>query len=220
NGVTLAAGRTLTIRLYFSSGSTSAGRYAMLKDMVVKGVAATLSPVPLQLLSFDGAVEGQHAKLWWRTTNEVNTSHFVIERSSDGRTFTAIGRITSRNMTTLNDYAFTDSAIISGRTYYRLRMVDNDETFKYSAVISIEVKNPSIVAVYPNPAQSTIWVSHPAAGKGTIQIFTANGIKVKELNIVPGTVQTSITISSLSNGQYFVRYSGDKEKATLSFLKQ
>ncbi|RAK63814.1 pectinesterase family protein [Hymenobacter edaphi] len=36
-GVTLTAGQTLTFRLYYSCGSTSAGRYAMLKNVYVTG---------------------------------------------------------------------------------------------------------------------------------------------------------------------------------------
>ncbi|WP_426058822.1 pectinesterase family protein [Hymenobacter sp. B1770] len=37
SGVTLATGQTLTIRLYFACNSSSAGRYALLKDVVLKG---------------------------------------------------------------------------------------------------------------------------------------------------------------------------------------
>jgi pectinesterase len=39
SGVQLMNGQTMTIRLYYSCGSTSAGRYAMLKDVVAKGQA-------------------------------------------------------------------------------------------------------------------------------------------------------------------------------------
>ena len=42
-GVTLLAGQTLTLRLYFACGSSSAGRYALLKNVVVKGAAATVA---------------------------------------------------------------------------------------------------------------------------------------------------------------------------------
>ncbi|WP_144885375.1 pectinesterase family protein [Lacibacter cauensis] len=38
-GVTLTEGQTLSVRLYFSCGSTSAGRYAQLKDVIAKGIA-------------------------------------------------------------------------------------------------------------------------------------------------------------------------------------
>lgn len=37
-GITLTEGQTLTVRLYYSCGSTSPGRYAQLKDVIVKGV--------------------------------------------------------------------------------------------------------------------------------------------------------------------------------------
>ncbi|TGE25944.1 T9SS type A sorting domain-containing protein [Hymenobacter aquaticus] len=42
-GVQLAAGQTLTIRLYYASGSSSAGRYALLRDFRVVGQASTTS---------------------------------------------------------------------------------------------------------------------------------------------------------------------------------
>jgi len=40
-GVTLAAGKTLTIRLYFACGSSSAGRYATIENVIVKGLATS-----------------------------------------------------------------------------------------------------------------------------------------------------------------------------------
>ena len=43
-GVALAAGQTLTIRLYYSCGSSSAGRYAVLRDVLVKGAATSAAP--------------------------------------------------------------------------------------------------------------------------------------------------------------------------------
>jgi hypothetical protein len=43
SGVTLAAGKTLTVRLYFSCGSGSAGRYAKVKDVYLKGYAKDLA---------------------------------------------------------------------------------------------------------------------------------------------------------------------------------
>jgi pectin methylesterase-like acyl-CoA thioesterase len=42
-GVTLAAGQTLTIRLYWACGSTGTPRYALLKNVVVKGAATTIT---------------------------------------------------------------------------------------------------------------------------------------------------------------------------------
>ena len=44
-GVTLQAGKTLTLRVYFSCGSTSAGRYAKLKDVFFKGFSTNTTGV-------------------------------------------------------------------------------------------------------------------------------------------------------------------------------
>jgi pectin methylesterase-like acyl-CoA thioesterase len=43
NGVYLNAGQSLTVRLYYSCNSSSAGRYALLKDVVLKGQAGVVS---------------------------------------------------------------------------------------------------------------------------------------------------------------------------------
>lgn len=45
-GVTLEAGQSMQFRLYFSCGSSSPGRYAMLKDVRVVGEATDLSALP------------------------------------------------------------------------------------------------------------------------------------------------------------------------------
>ncbi|GAB3876540.1 hypothetical protein GCM10028824_34270 [Hymenobacter segetis] len=42
-GTTLAAGQTLTIRVYFGCASSSSGRYALLKDVVLKGQASVVT---------------------------------------------------------------------------------------------------------------------------------------------------------------------------------
>jgi hypothetical protein len=42
-GVVLPAGQTLTIRLYWACGSTGTPRYAMLKNVVVKGAAQVIT---------------------------------------------------------------------------------------------------------------------------------------------------------------------------------
>ncbi len=48
----------------------------------------TLFTLPLDLLSFTGQLQNNNSVLLnWKTENEINTSHFVIERSTDGVRF-------------------------------------------------------------------------------------------------------------------------------------
>ena len=45
-GITVPGGHTLTLRLYFSCGSSSAGRYGKVKDVFVKGAARSAPKIP------------------------------------------------------------------------------------------------------------------------------------------------------------------------------
>jgi len=63
-GITLAAGDSLTVRLYYSTGSSSAGRYAKIKDLNFKGSIKDLNVKPpvvtlTQTLSEFSMIEGQ-----------------------------------------------------------------------------------------------------------------------------------------------------------------
>ncbi len=50
-GITLISGQILTIRLYFSCGSSSAGRYGKVKDVFIKGLARSAPVLPVLTLT-------------------------------------------------------------------------------------------------------------------------------------------------------------------------
>ncbi len=60
-GVTLAAGRTLTVRLYFGAGSSSVGRYMLLRNVTLKGsnVLATRTGVETTLQAYPNPAQNQ-----------------------------------------------------------------------------------------------------------------------------------------------------------------
>jgi hypothetical protein len=72
--------------------------------------------------------QGQKIELKWTTTNETNMSHFIVERSTDGKNFTNAALVfaygnTSGAMT----YKFSDkvASSTSGTMHYRFFSVDN-----------------------------------------------------------------------------------------------
>jgi pectin methylesterase-like acyl-CoA thioesterase len=70
-GVTLNPGQTLFIRAYFSCGSTSAGRYAKVKNVYIKGVS--LSAASLPLLSVNGVVNDFTQTVGAPSTSQIYT---------------------------------------------------------------------------------------------------------------------------------------------------
>jgi uncharacterized repeat protein (TIGR01451 family) len=118
--------------------------------------------LPVTLISFKANWINENAKLDWSTAYENNSSFFEVERSNDNNVFIKIGKIVAAgNSFTRTDYSFTDTFPKTGTNYYRLKMTDLDQQYKYSPVIALK-KNPgniSLSNIYPNPFISAVQVS-------------------------------------------------------------
>ena len=79
--------------------------------------------------------------LKWATDTEINVSHFVIEKSNDGKNFNDAGVVFAYGNTSgKTEYRFSDKvkADQPGVFYYVLRSVDNDGKSQYSAIRTIK----------------------------------------------------------------------------------
>ena len=110
--------------------------------------------LPIQLVSFTGENKINYNMLYWVTDIEHNSSHFELQRSSNGIDFKTVGLVQAdRN----NPYEFLDETPLVGYNYYRLKMVDLDSTYDFSNTIVIEVEKPSTeYSIYPNPVDHTL----------------------------------------------------------------
>jgi hypothetical protein len=166
-------------------------------------------PLPVLLIGFSGKKQNQEVRLQWQTENEMNLSHFKIERSADGRTFETINIVVAVNTTGRNDYSFRDnSPWISDTRFYRLKIVDADGSYKYSPVIKLTAEEGKTLTIFPNPAHGVITISG-LDGKGEITITGING---RELLRQYNSGQSLILdISRLPDGIYIFQYS-DSQK--------
>jgi hypothetical protein len=87
----------------------------------------------------------------WSTTAELNVKEFVVERSTSGN-YQSIGSVTARNSTGIQHYNFTDAHAVSGKSSYRLKIVDADAKLTYSKIASINRSTNSQFEVIPNPS--------------------------------------------------------------------
>ena len=167
----------------------------------------TSAPLPVKLISFDAAREGSIASLNWATTEETNSDRFDIERSTNGKAWALIGTVASNGESvTRRDYRFADQAPAAGPNYYRLKMVDKDDTYAYSRLRVLDFDGSPSVSVYPNPVSEVLFVKD--AGLGTIKsvsIVNMNGHTVYQA----GTVAAEgINVKGLANGMYIVKITG------------
>lgn len=82
-------------------------------------------PLPIQLISFNGAQDGSDITLSWTTETELNNDYFVVQRSTDGINFADLA-IIEGNGTSISrqTYSYSDPDPITGLNYYRLAQVD------------------------------------------------------------------------------------------------
>lgn len=204
-GVGVGSGESLKIRLYYACGSGNPGRYAMLKDVKIKGWIVYL--LPLKLIDFSVNRNGKNQiETYWTTANEVNVSYYNIERSINGKEFEIVGKVKATNKT-LNEYRYTDESFsVNGfhsTVFYRIAGVDNDGKMTYSEVKKLIVNNTQAISIYPNPAKGLCNVVLNNINNNAKMIVTnIIGTTIITKNLTAGN--NVIDVSSFTKGIYFV----------------
>lgn len=159
------------------------------------------TPLPVELVYFKAGSRGAAVDLSWRTASEDQNSHFVVERSSDGRAFEAIGMVAGNGTTSLaTNYEFTDMVPLGGLSYYRLKQVDEDESYTYSNVAAVRRAEEPGVKVYPTITTSDLTI---VSGAGIKQYFVLDvmGRKLLDQTLLQEQ-RFTVTVDKLNPGTY------------------
>jgi uncharacterized repeat protein (TIGR01451 family) len=111
--------------------------------------------LPITLLDFVATKLNKLVSLKWKTGTSSNENYFDVEHSSNGISFSAIGRVNSSNISN-REYSFMDAALRTNTNWYRLRMVDLNGVVSYSNIrkITFEDKGNLTIDLFPNPAKN------------------------------------------------------------------
>jgi hypothetical protein len=168
--------------------------------------------LPLNFLSFTARLgANQQVNLEWQISDETNVSHFVVERSTDGSSFTPIGEV---NFGSADNYAFTDNNAVAGNNYYRIESVDNDGYTQYSKVDEITVPEPTLQVKLlnnqPGYEDPVLMVSAGTAVTLSIQLLTSDGSVVSRMqkSFAAGQTRQTISTTGLARGVYIIEVSG------------
>ncbi|MFA1771720.1 T9SS type A sorting domain-containing protein [Rufibacter glacialis] len=207
---------TVMVTATNACGSTSAEMEVTVKDCNL-GTA-----LPVSLTSFTAAVtKGSRILLNWATASEKDNQAFLVERSADGKNFTAIGTVKGGgNSNVPLNYSFQDAQPLAGISYYRLKQVDFDGTTEYSKVVSVKNLNAGSttatkVTAYPNPFQATLSLELNVQEAAEVKITLTNTAgQVVQQKTVHAAGTATYTLDNLQNapaGIYFLRvYQGDE----------
>ncbi len=213
-----------------STGDSLEGRaFTTTGALTTAAITAIMPPgcnnaLPVTWLSF-AAEKNTSASvlLKWSTANEVNSDHFDVQRSDDGTNFTNLGSVAAaHNSSSVQNYSYTEFKTVNGNNFYRLKQVDLDGNFKYSAIVKINMTG-ALWAIFPNPATSKTTVQIRSQlknvsftlvdnyGKTIYRRFSSN-VNAGEFKDIP--------LNNVSKGMYMLKIESDKGSKTEKIIVQ
>ena len=188
-------------------------------------------PFPVELVRLSAKPVGDANEVTWTSARETAVRGFHVERSADGRAFSAAAFLdavaSDRERESLTEYRYVDA--VAGRsdaTYYRLRVEDLDGSTEYSDVVAVTRagaggKYGPGLTLAPNPARDYVQVGiagAPGAGSApdrTLTLTDAAGRVVRRRTVTGAdAVSLRVDVAGLPAGLYLVTAAGEGGRVT------
>ncbi|MEM9547821.1 MAG: T9SS type A sorting domain-containing protein [Bacteroidota bacterium] len=171
--------------------------------------------LPVHLSKFEGSYIDGQVQLIWETQNETNNEGFEVQRlDTDSRWETLAFIDGNGNSNRVQQYDYIDKRPLNEKSYYRLRQVDFDTNFSHSDIISVDTQlKGSDVRLSRFFVQEE--VEFETMYKGMVKLFTTSG-QLVQMSEMEGS---SIDVSQLNSGMYFIMFTGSEIHKTFRFYK-
>jgi Pregnancy-associated plasma protein-A/GEVED domain/Secretion system C-terminal sorting domain len=186
------------------------------------------SVLPVTYSSFSTLADGADAILHWRTETEKDNAKFMIERSNDGIHFREAGMVKGLNAMQGAVYQFRDRQPGEGIFYYRLKQVDTDGSFSYSAIVKVNItlsgnRNITLLSNLVDQEIRIRFNQHSGRSNTSIRLMDMSGriLLSKQFRPESGDLyKVDISGLGLSTGIYFLEISHGAEKWIEKVMKR
>lgn len=165
--------------------------------------------LPVKLVDFTAHAGAEGVSLDWKTASEENFRQFDVEYSASGSQFQYLGTVNSQSSEKGASYNFTH-AVKFGTAYYRLKMIDKDESFAYSRIISVnlgEIADGGIVK--PSLITTGSMVLDLSQKYQSMELLNTSGKVFLKKDISGKSGKIDVNVNMVSSGLYVVRLLGD-----------
>lgn len=195
-----------------NSSNTVTATYGSFSPFIVGQQGAVL---PLRTINITASLIGRSVQVKWNVNEEDDVRSYEVQRSYDGAIFESIKSI-SPNFT--KSYTQQDVPERSAVAYYRIKVMKNNGSIKYSDVVKVNIKNGSTINIFPNPASDVLSISGLEA-KATVRIFDSKGQLIMKLQNNNSVIQADI--QPLAKGAYYIEIiESNGSKQSQRFIKQ
>ncbi|HMF71463.1 MAG TPA: hypothetical protein VK616_08305 [Flavitalea sp.] len=177
---------------------------------------STFVVLPVKLLSFTAKPIAEFIRLDWSATNESDVINYVIEKSSDAKTWKNMQSVNRGTSMTINNYAVIDAEKNAGAVFYRLKQINSRGLIFYSKVIQTGSMAADAVTVTHNTLiknNINFQIQGTVNDQLSVYYYSMTGSKIKQdrFQIHPGMNSTSAYFSSqLTPGLYFLVVKNNK----------
>jgi hypothetical protein len=156
------------------------------------------SLLPVELIYFQALPKDNDVLLIWQTASETDNEGYEVQRSTNGNDWETIDFVRGHGTThELHNYSFLDKAPSVGINYYRLRQIDSNRDFLFSAVVTATIKANIGMKIYPNPVNegfATVFLaSETALSDGFLNVFDQLGRNIWH-QTVPATGENNMSL--------------------------
>lgn len=193
---------------YFGEGTTPL--FDLTSCSVLSGIDAgvSLKPLPLTWLSVfaENTTKGVN-KILWEVAKEVNVSHYQVQKSMDGLSWTDISKVSAKgNVTDITEYNYWDEQADEQNIYYRIQSNDFDGAISYSEIVHVRSKNQkNHITTTPNPANNIVQIQIVGVSEDelvAITLISQMGQKVMEIPYAASV--SSVSLENIPDGIYYI----------------
>jgi len=193
----------ITVFLTYSQGATGGTSGSVICNVASSG------PLPVILSGFYVQRNDKEVVATWQTQQEINTSHFEIERAFENNSFEKIGTIDAAGTSNASKtYTFRDkSNINSGVTFYRIKMIDKDGSFSYTEAKTVKGSVAKFdFTIFPNPSLGNAKLTINGLNEPTeVQVLDVSGRLIKSITL---NNTNTTQLNNLQKGNYFIHVTG------------
>jgi hypothetical protein len=178
--------------------------------MNVSDTTTIAVPIPVELVSFIGEIQGNNVQLNWTTATETNNQGFEILRfTQNDIDWVKISFVNGHGTTTEPQfYSFADESLQPGKYQYRLKQIDFDGSFENSKVVEVTVQGPkefSLSQNYPNPFNPTTKIKYSIPSVTLRQAQSNVLVTIKVYDVLGNEVATLVNEEKPA-GEYEVEF--------------
>lgn len=187
-------------------------------------IFSSSSVLPVTFAGIEAKLSGKNVVVSWQAAGSNNLLSYNVQRSTDGITFTNIGKKPGFTSNSLHSYDFTDvnAADLSSTTlYYRVQTVTAEGTSDISQAAWVKLlSSASVLRLWPSPVDNVLHLQlNNGSAQGKVVVYNVAGKPIMNA-FVGNSGQTDLAVSQLSAGEYFITIFTNKGNVSSRFIKK